>query len=84
MPCPVCKGEHATSACTCQVQPVGYRPSYILESESWGSMRKLVPDNHGGWTLFKCRGGQWEWDDSICDDSCVRLMEQAEKVYMSR
>lgn len=61
-----------------------YRPSYILESESWGSMKKLVPDNHGEWILFKCRGGSWEWDDSICDDSCVRLMEQAEKVYMSR
>lgn len=60
------------------------RPTYILESESWGSMRKLVPDNHGGWTLFKCRGGDWEWDDSICDDSGIQMMEQAEKVYMSR
>jgi len=64
--------------------PSNYRPSYILESEAWGSMKKLVPDNHGGWILFKSRDGSWEWSDSICDDSCVRLMEQAEKVYMSR
>lgn len=60
------------------------RPSYILESESWATIRKLVPDNHGGWILFKCRNGGWEWDDSICDNSCVQMMEQADKVYMSR
>lgn len=60
-----------------------YRPSYIMESESWACMRKVVPDDHGGWDLFKNRNG-WEWDDSISDESCLSLMEQADTVYMSR
>lgn len=70
----------AVSAC--------YRPSYILESSNWRwvfPLRKVVPDKcHHTWTLLNNRGNYWEYDSKISDDECVRLMEQADAVYMRR
>lgn len=54
-------------------------PETIVVSE-YGMMRRLVPDDHGGFTLFKM-SAQWEWRDSIGLDSAKNIIKDGEKVY---
>lgn len=54
----------------------------ILEDDETGNLKKIVADSQGGYNLFKMRNYEWEWDDSIGDESRNNLMESARNVYV--
>lgn len=62
----------------------GYRHSAAILEDAEGGLKKIEPDDQGGFNLFKRHGRGWNWADSIGEDSRDNLIANAHKVYICR